>query len=68
MMRLPLRDTIVISPGPCTPDEAGISMAVIEEFAGSISILGICLGHQSSGGFMVAGLLRQRRSCMVKPH
>ncbi|MBV1871869.1 MAG: aminodeoxychorismate/anthranilate synthase component II, partial [Gammaproteobacteria bacterium] len=40
-------DHLVISPGPCTPNEAGISMAAIEEFAGKIPILGICLGHQS---------------------
>ena len=40
-------DRLVISPGPCTPNEAGISMAAIEEFAGKIPILGICLGHQS---------------------
>ncbi len=38
---------IVISPGPCTPNEAGISLQVIEHFAGSIPVLGICLGHQS---------------------
>ncbi|MBL6687940.1 MAG: aminodeoxychorismate/anthranilate synthase component II [Pseudomonadales bacterium] len=38
---------IVISPGPCTPNEAGISLAVIDRFAGQIPILGICLGHQS---------------------
>lgn len=37
---------IVISPGPCTPDQAGVSMAVIREFAGRTPILGICLGHQ----------------------
>lgn len=42
-------DRIVISPGPCTPNEAGISMAVIEAFAGKIPLLGICLGHQSIG-------------------
>ncbi|MEP3350708.1 MAG: aminodeoxychorismate/anthranilate synthase component II [Marinomonas sp.] len=38
---------LVISPGPCTPNEAGISMAAIAAFAGKIPILGICLGHQS---------------------
>ncbi len=40
---------IVISPGPCTPNEAGISLDVVREFAGHTPILGICLGHQSIG-------------------
>ncbi|MFT5722892.1 MAG: anthranilate synthase component 2 [Motiliproteus sp.] len=40
-------DQLVISPGPCTPDKAGISVAAINHFAGKLPILGICLGHQS---------------------
>ncbi len=42
-------DRIVISPGPCTPNEAGISIETIRTFAGRVPILGVCLGHQSIG-------------------
>ncbi|MCC5873964.1 MAG: aminodeoxychorismate/anthranilate synthase component II [Gammaproteobacteria bacterium] len=53
-------ERIVISPGPCTPNEAGISMAVIEAFAGRIPILGICLGHQSIGQVFGGRIIRAK--------
>ncbi len=54
-------DRIVISPGPCTPNEAGISMDVVRAFAGEIPILGICLGHQSIAQVYGARIVRAPR-------
>jgi len=54
-------DRIVISPGPCTPKEAGISVDVIKHFAGKVPILGVCLGHQSIGYAFGGEIIRAQR-------
>ncbi|MFP4176955.1 MAG: anthranilate synthase component II [Planctomycetota bacterium] len=54
-------DRIIISPGPCTPAEAGISVDLIREFAGTLPLLGVCLGHQCISAAMGGEVVRHRR-------
>ena len=53
-------DRLVVSPGPCTPNEAGISVAAIKHFAGKLPVLGVCLGHQSIGAAFGGKIIRAK--------
>ena len=66
-------EKIVISPGPCTPDQAGVSVEAIKTFAGRIPILGVCLGHQSigqafGGRIVHAGEIMHGKTSMIYHH
>ena len=66
-------ERIVLSPGPCTPNEAGISLEVVEQMAGELPILGVCLGHQTigqafGGKIVHAGEIMHGKTSMIHHH
>ncbi len=55
-------DYLVISPGPCNPDSAGISLAVVKQFSGKIPLLGVCLGHQCIAQHFGAKIIKAKKN------